>query len=134
MSLSLPEDAEPFLPNGESISYLHTGGVYALELVRPDNVAEQWDRYNDTRPDYFERFRDAERVVYIGQSMDVMYRLEQHRDSEIKVATLLKICEIKSLRNIWWVPNADQDRREIEERKMARMLQDERPTWYVHSR
>lgn len=107
MSLSLPEDAEVFIPDGEPWDHLHQSAVYCLELSRPDDPATAWDAIHDTRPDYWSAFTDAYDVWYVGSAKDVLGRLEDHRDGE-RVPALLEICDVAGLRNIWW---CETDRR-----------------------
>lgn len=132
MTLSLPADAEPFIPAGGDLSDLRGPGVYALRLSRPDDLAAAWDATFDTRPDYWESLTSAERVVYVGAAKDVLGRLEDHRDGEVRKAALLRVCEIDALRNVWWFDSADAAFER--ESKLAIMLQNDRPAWYVHQR
>lgn len=131
MPLSLPEDAEPFIPNGEPWDHLHTAAVYALTLQYPDDPEAAWDAEHDHRPPYFEELLDADEIVYIGEAGDVLHRLGQHRDG-FHTGVLMEAFGIDSLRNIWWMPSKEQA--EQEESKIAIMLQNERPDLYVHSR
>lgn len=132
MTLELPQDAECFIPNSESFEYLHNAGVYCLRLSRPDDLAEVWDREFDARPDYFEELQSAERVLYVGEAGDVLRRLEEHRDGDTRVGVLQRVCSIKSLRNIWFCES--KEKAEREESRLAIMLQNEKPDWYIHSR
>jgi len=132
MSLSLPEDAEIFIPNGGTLDDLHQSGVYCLRLTKPDDLATAWDREFDSRPSYFEQLQESSEVWYVGESGDVLSRLEDHRDGKVRVAALMRVCEIDSLRNIWWTK--DKDEAEIEESKLRMMLQNEYGNVYVHSR
>lgn len=132
MSLSLPEDAEAFIPTGEDLSILSTSGVYALRLTRPDDLAEVWERYNDHRPDYWEDLIDADGVVYVGAAKNVLQRLTQHKKGKIKKANVVQVCSIDSIRNIWWF---DSTTRAFErESGLATAMQNEYPHFYVHSR
>jgi len=132
MSLSLPENAEPFIPDGEPFDHLHEPAVYALTLTKPDDLKAAWDAEFDARPGYFEELQDASGVVYIGEAGDVLHRLEDHRNGEIRVGVLQRVFEIDSLRNIWFMPSKEQA--EQEESNIAIMLQNERPELYVHFR
>jgi len=130
MTLKLPADIEPFLTEG--FGQMRTAGVYALTLSRPDNLAEAWDSAFDHRPPYFEELRDADSVVYVGAAKDLLARLSDHKDGDVRLTVLTEVCEIDGLRNVWWVD--DPSRRFIEESKLATMLQNERPDLYIHSR
>ena len=132
MSLTLPADAEPFIPKGGTLSDLSSAGVYCLTLERPDDLAAAWDREFDHRPAYWDELEQCTQVAYVGGAQDVLSRLEEHRDKNRREAALMAVCEIDSLRNIWWV-NADEDVYEQESR-LALWLQNSRPSWYVHQR
>ena len=132
MSLTLPADAEPFIPKGGTLSDLSNEGVYCLLLDRPDDLAAAWDREFDHRPGYWDELEQCTQVAYVGGAQDVLSRLEEHRDKNRREAALMAVCEIDSLRNIWWV-NADEDVYEQESR-LALWLQNSRPSWYVHQR
>jgi hypothetical protein len=132
MSLELPADAEPYIPEPCTFNRLHNPGVYALELERPDDVASAWDSEFDTRPEWFDDFADAEQVIYVGAAKDVLRRLEEHRDGQVRVGVLQRVCEITGVHNIWWRMKTDiafQD-----ESKIAIELQNDHPEWYVHQR
>jgi len=106
MSLSLPADVEVFLTDG--YDQLHDPAVYALVLERPGDVAEAWDQEFDARPPWFDEFQDARAVWYVGATNDCLSRLEDHRDGEVRVGVLQRVCEIESLRNVWWMPSTDK--------------------------
>lgn len=131
MTLSLPEDAEPFLTDGMNFSRLRGAGVYCLVLDRPDDLEAAWDQAFDHRPPYFEELRNARQAVYIGAAKDVLARLTDHKDGEKRLTVLTEICDITELRNIWWT---DPNRRFVVESQMQTMLQNEKPEWFVHSR
>jgi len=131
MTLQLPADAEPFIPDGEPFDHLHEPAVYALTLTKPDDLEAAWDAEYDARPAYFEELQDASGVVYIGEAGDVLYRLEQHRDGE-QTGVLMEAFGIDSLRNIWWMDSKKQA--EANESQIAIMLQNQRPDLYVHHR
>jgi hypothetical protein len=131
MTLSLPADAEPFLPTDADLSHLSTAGVYALRLSRPADLAAAWDRTFEHRPEYFAPLRDAAAVVYVGAAQNVLGRLTDHADGDVRQAALLEVCTIDELRNIWW---CEAERRFIVESQTATMLQHERPGWYIHQR
>jgi len=132
MSLSLPEDAEPFLRSDDDFSQLHAGAAYALTLSKPADLTAEWDRHFDERPDYWDQLDDAERVVYVGGSKDLLARLEDHRDGEVRQTALTTVCEIGELRNVWWADSGDPF---LVETQLADLLAQELPpTTYVHQR
>ena len=130
--LSLPADAEVFIPEGEDLSHLSTPGVYALTLSRPADLAAAWDQRFDHRPDYWTDLADAERVVYVGAAKNVLARLTEHKDGEIKKARVVQVCSIESIRNIWWFD--DVQRAFERESGLAVAMQNHYPSMYVHSR
>lgn len=132
MSLDLPADIEPFLGPPHSHDRIRGPAVYALRLTRPDNIGDRWDRVYDHRPNYWADLVDASGVVYVGAAKDLLARLNDHNDADVRQIALSEVCTIAGLRNVWWVDNAN--RRFIEESQIATMLQNERPDLYVHSR
>lgn len=130
--LSLPADAEVFIPEGKDVSHLSTAGVYALTLSKPPDLAAAWDRTFEHRPDYWADLVDCETCVYVGAAKNVLKRLTQHKQGKIKRANLVRVCNIESLRNIWWVD--DPERRFIVESQTALSMQAQYPAYYVHSR
>lgn len=133
MSLSLPADAEPFIPDGGDLSDLHGSGCYALTLTKPDDLATAWDREFDHRPPYFEELQEATEVIYVGAAKDVLRRLEEHRDGEVRVGVLQSVCEIESLRSIWWYQSAEKAFEE--ESALGIMLNNHtKASTYVHQR
>jgi len=128
MALLLPEDLEAFVDPEDWDS----PAVYALTLRRPSNPEAAWDDAYDVRPDWFTEFLHAGTVVYIGATADVLSRLEDHRNGEVRVAALLKICEIEGLRNVWTFD--DKDRAFERESGIAMTMTNEYPGYYVHQR
>jgi len=124
--LSLPADLEVF---GEYDQF-HNPAVYALVLDRPDDVAQAWDREFDTRPAWFEEFRDAQECWYVGATNDCLSRLEDHRDGQVRVGVLQRICAIESLRNVWWF--SETDRAFERESGIAVAMQNEYPDVFIH--
>jgi predicted GIY-YIG superfamily endonuclease len=133
MSLELPADCEPFIPDGEGFDYLHNPAVYALELTRPDDLASAWDAEFDHRPAYWDQLTDACKIVYVGEAGDVLRRLEEHRDGDVRVGVLQRVCDIHSLRNIWWMQSKEEA--EEQESALAIAMQNEYgKSHYVHYR
>lgn len=131
MSLELPADIEPHL--GRFVDHEWSDpAVYCLTLTRPDDLEDAWDRVFDTRPPYFEDLQQCSTAVYIGATNDLLSRLEDHRDGEVRVTALTEICEIDELRNIWWFDSTD--RAFEREHGIAITMQNEYPEYYVHSR
>jgi len=128
MALLLPADLEPFADPDEWDS----AAVYALTLKRPVDPEAAWDREYDVRPEWFEEFLHAGTIVYVGATANVLSRLEDHRDGEVRQAALLKICEIDSLRNVWLFKN--KDRAFERESGLAMKMANEYPGYYVHQR
>jgi predicted GIY-YIG superfamily endonuclease len=128
MSLSLPADIEPYCDSTEDY---HKQGAYALVLNRPDNFLERWDRHHDKRPDWLSAARTADVLAYVGGSSDILSRLEDHRDGEVRQTTLTRVCEIDRLHTLWY--SVDEDWRQTEFR-LAKWLANERLRWFVHQR
>jgi len=129
MTLTLPADAEPFV---DDISELRGAGVYALKCIKPADIAEQWDRHFDHRPDYWDELVNAYRVAYVGASNDVLSRLEDHRDADVRKAALLEVCEPVDVLNIKFFPTAEQAFER--ESGLALRFAREHPEFYVHQR
>lgn len=128
MTLSLPEDLTPYT-NGHDD--LHSAGCYAIYLNRPSALADAWDEKYDTRPPYWQQLTEADRVLYVGGASDLLARLEDHRDGGVRETALTKICEVTGLHTVWVCEDADTAFN-IEEPRLARMLQEEYPSWFVH--
>jgi len=106
MSLSLPEDMEPFL--AQDYQQYSNPAVYALTLTVPDDVRQQWREYYDHTPDYLEAVENASTVIYVGAAKNAIARLEDHVDGDVRRVALLRFCEIDSLRNVWWYDSAER--------------------------
>lgn len=132
MSLQLPADAEPHIPSGESITYLRNSGVYCLMLSKPDDLAAAWDKEFDHRPAYWDELVACANVAYVGAAKDILGRLEDHRDGEVRQTALTKVCAIDGLRNIWWFDSADVAFER--ESRLAMLMANHKPSWYVHQR
>ena len=130
MSLCLPANAEPFVDN--DISELRQPGVYALKCVKPDDIAAEWDKHFDNRPDYWDELTSKDRVAYVGASADVLSRLEDHRDGNKRKAALLQVCEPVGVLNIKFFSTAQ--RAFERESGLALNFAQQHPSFYVHSR
>lgn len=129
MTLTLPADAEPFV---DDISDLRQPAVYALKCIKPDDMAAQWDRQFDHRPDYWNELVNAQRVAYVGASKDVLARLEDHRDADVRKAALLEVCEPVGVLNIKFFKTAEKAFER--ESGLALRFAREHPEFYVHQR
>ena len=129
MSLSLPEDIEPFLDDTHTWS---DSAVYALCLSRPDDLAQAWDAEFDHRPDYWDELVEAQNVVYVGAAKNLISRLEDHHNQDVRKTVLTAVCDVEGLRNVWWC--SDMDHAIQEESKLSIMMQNQYADTYVHSR
>jgi hypothetical protein len=106
MSLSLPEDLGEFT---DDYYRLTTGsGVYVLELSKPDHPTAAWDAEYESRADWFEDWRDAATVYYVGAAKCVLSRLEDHKQSDVRLTALTRVCTVKSLENVHWYDSVDE--------------------------
>ena len=128
MSLSLPEDIEPYC---EDTTDFHRPAAYALVLERPDDFTQAFDNAFDTRPDWFDRARTCDTLCYVGGTSDLLSRLEDHRDGEVRTTVLTEVCDIERLQTVWFAGN---ERYQQTEYRLAQTLQDDRPSWHVHQR
>jgi predicted GIY-YIG superfamily endonuclease len=126
MTLELPADIEPFT------TAFHTPAVYALRLDLPRDLPQAWDAVYDHRPDYVDLATERDRVIYVGATGDILSRLEDHRDGEVRQAALVSLAEDKDLRNVW--PFDDETRAFERENQFAIMLRQQYADAYVHSR
>ena len=127
--IQLPEDIEPHLIDGFEWS---DSGVYALVLDVPSDLREQWENWFDTTPDYIDLVEAKPTTVYVGAARNVRARLEDHVEGERRKARLVQFCEIESIRNIYWF--RDHNRAFERESGIAIAMQNEYPSYYVHSR
>lgn len=130
MSLELPADAEPYVNDYDD---LHNPAAYALKLGRPVDLQEAWNQHYDTHPDYWDRLVSAESVFYVGASSNLLSRLEDHRDGDVRSTVLTEVCEVVGLQTVWPAENKIEAF-ELAEPRLARWLQQERPRAYVHQR
>jgi len=128
MSLELPSALEPYADDYQQLT--NCAGCYALELERKDNLAERWDRHNDHRPEWWEQFRDAPRVFYVGESKYLLSRLEDHRDGEVRVGLLQRVCTISGLEQARFYDSKEDAMHA--EYNYAVALKQEYPKAYVH--
>ena len=128
MSLSLPEDLEVF----GGPDRWHSPGCYCLTLDAPDDITTAWETEFDVRPPWVDQIAITRETWYVGAASDVLARLEDHRDGEVRKAAILRLCDIDGLRNVWWYPNKDEAF--IRESKIAIDLQNAYPDTYVHCR
>jgi predicted GIY-YIG superfamily endonuclease len=103
--LSLPAELEP---HADDYSDINGPGVYMLELTKPDDIASEWDREFDHRPEWFEQLTDASRVLYVGASKRVLSRLEDHRDGQVRLTVLTRVCDVSSVENVWFYDSAEK--------------------------
>ena len=129
MTLSLPADVELF---ADDYDQLRTPGVYCLTLTAPEDVTTAWEAHFEHRPPWVDHVAMADAVYYVGAAKDVLARLEDHRDGEVRKASILRVCSIDGLRNVWWYDSADEAF--IRESAITIQMQNEYPNAYVHSR
>ena len=127
--IQLPGDIEPHLIDGFEWS---DSAVYALVLDVPSDLREQWENFFDTTPNYIGLVEEKPTTVYVGAAKNVRARLEDHVEGERRKARLVQFCEIESIRNIWWF--RDHNRAFERESGIAIAMQNEYPSYYVHSR
>jgi predicted GIY-YIG superfamily endonuclease len=124
--LTLPAAIEPFCASAEDF---HRSAVYALTLSKPERPGVLWDRQYDHRPPWWQEFVTANAVFYVGATTDLLSRLEDHRDGEVRQAIVLQVCDVADLHTVWF------DEAPFEsEYNMARLLARQRPEAYVHQR
>lgn len=129
--LELPADIEPHL-EAHDYTRMHGPAVYSLALNPPDDLPTAWDNTFNQRPPYFEELQTAERVVYVGATNNLLGRLEDHKNGDVRVTVLTDIYTINNLHNVWWMPSADIAFER--ESRIALKLQQDNPGWYIHSR
>lgn len=126
MGLSLPADAEAFLSDGDAIT---DSSVYALELSKPPDPAAAWDRHYDTRPPWFPEFLNNPRTIYVGATGNLIGRLEDHRDGDVRQASILQVCDIDALIDVRFHENPFDH-----EFNVGVDLSRKHPDAYVHQR
>lgn len=128
MTLELPSDLYPYTGGDH-----HQPGAYALELQRPIDLRERWQQHYDEEPDYWNRLVNSDTVYYVGGTSDLLSRLEDHRDGEVRQTVLTRVCDVAGLQTAWPADNPSKAF-ELVEPRLARLLQQERPKAYVHTR
>jgi len=130
--LSLPGDIEPHMMTDMAFERIRGPAVYALTLDPPEDIYTAWDREFEHRAPYLDDIDDASGVIYVGAANDLLRRLNDHNDGEMRKSALLRVCDIDSLHSVWWFDDAD--RAFERESKIATVMQNERPQDYIHQR
>jgi predicted GIY-YIG superfamily endonuclease len=126
MSLDLPADLEPWTDDW------HTPAVYCLTLTLPPDFPEQWDATYDRHPEFVDLAATKDPVLYVGATADILSRLEDHRDGEVRTASLVSLAADVNLRNVW--PFDSKARAFEREAQIAIQLRNQYPHAYVHQR
>jgi len=129
MSLTLPADIEPHLIDGYD---WNDPGVYCLSLTVPSDVRERWECEFEQTPDYVDMVEQKHCTAYVGATKNVMARLEDHRDGDVRKVALLRVCEIDGVHNIHWFDSKDDAFKH--EWGIANLMSQQRPEFYVHQR
>ena len=122
MTLTLPSDLEAFTDDYTA------SGVYALDIQKPDDLEVEWDRRFEHRPAWFDELDAAENVVYVGAAKNLLARLEDHRDGQVRQAILPSLAVDMDLRNVWVRP--DMDTAMLDESRIAIRLRNHLPETY----
>jgi len=101
MTLSLPSDLEPYTTD------YRTAAVYALDVTMPDDLAYEWDRRFEHRAEWFDQLQAAGNEIYVGAAKNLIGRLEDHRDGQVRKAVLPSLATEIDLRNVWPKDHAD---------------------------
>lgn len=128
--LSLPQDLEPYV---DGYGELHSPGAYCLCLSRPVDLQDRWERHYDMKPPYWDELVNSEKCVYVGGTSDLLSRLEDHRDGEVRQTALTQVCGIEKLQTVW-VADSRGEAVNLREPQLARLLSEEHPEWFVHQR
>ena len=130
--LSLPEDAARHLDDDQPFDDLRGAGVYTLVCHKPDDLAGAWDSRFEHQPAYWADLQDCERVIYVGESADILSRFEDHHDGEVRQARLLEVCRPRGIIDIEFCES--KHRAEVRESQIGTHLQNQHGSWYVHYR
>ena len=128
MSLCLPEELSPHTDGDNS-----QPGAYALKLGRPLDLESAWEQHYDERPPYWDQLMNADTVYYVGGTGNLLSRLEDHRDGDHRQTVLTRVCDVVGLQTAW-PADTPEDAFELVEPRLARYLQQTRPSSYVHTR
>ena len=83
----------------------HGKGCYALRVNTPndvESVARSFLSVSDVTPlDGFMERLTADRVAYVGASIDVYSRLMDHADGQVRKATLLQAFDAVDVIDVW---------------------------------
>ena len=83
----------------------HGKGCYALRVNTPndvESVARSFLSVSDVTPlDGFMERLTADRVAYVGASIDVYSRLMDHADGQVRKATFLQAFDAVDVINVW---------------------------------
>lgn len=127
------EELEPHTPEGRS---LKTPGVYIIKCSQPsdwDTVEKRWDaNFDADMPDFIETAFDAQGILYVGSSNDVLSRLHEHLNNPNKTASILKVYPIHSVWGVEWFD--DEEIARERESGIALRLDRDIPGYYVHQR
>ena len=132
MSLQLPACIEPHMMTDMAFERIRGAAVYVLELDPPDDIYTAWDEHFENRAPYLDEIDECAEVLYVGAANDLLRRLNDHNDGEVRKAALLRVCEIESLHSVYWFD--DPDIAFERESAIATVIQNERGNAYVHCR
>jgi len=126
----------PLSEHVEQVGYtpteLRNPGVYTLRCCRPDDPTAAWDEIFDHRSQYVDEMIDASEIVYVGAAKDVYDRLTDHVAGDVRQTALLRVCPPHNLIDVQLFDSADKAF--MRESGIATQLQNQNPSWYVHSR
>jgi len=132
MSLELPGCIEPHMTSDMAFERIRGPAVYVLQLDPPEGIYSAWDEHFEHRAPYLDEIDEVSEVLYVGAANDLLRRLNDHNDGEVRKAALLRVCDIESLHSVYWFDSAEQAFER--ESGIAKVIQNERGNTYVHSR
>jgi len=132
VSLSLPGCIEPHMMTDMAFERIRGAAVYVLQLDLPENIYEAWDEHFDHRAPYLDDIDDSSGVRYVGAANDLLHRLNDHNDGQVRKSALLRVCDIAELHSVWWFDSAEEAFER--ESKIATIMQNNRPDLYIHQR